>query len=50
VLTVKDRAGDVVVPVLLDDTMLPPPRGLDDPSIFVQLIEDNSFGTGVCCH
>ena len=45
VLEIKDRAGVDVIPVLWDDTMLPPPRRLDDPAIFVQLGEDNFFGT-----
>jgi hypothetical protein len=44
VLKIKDQSGNDVVPELHDDTMLPPPR-LDDPRIFVRLIEDNFFGT-----
>jgi hypothetical protein len=44
VLKIKNQAGKDVIPGLHDDTMLPPPS-LDDPSIFVQLTEDNFFGT-----
>lgn len=45
VLRLMDQTGHQVAPVVRDDTMLPPPATSNDASIFVQLTEDDFFGT-----
>jgi hypothetical protein len=42
-ITVRDSSGKIVGPETMDDTMLPPPKRNDDPSIFVRLKEDGDF-------
>lgn len=46
VLHLRDSAGREVRPTVMDDTMLPPPKSLDDKGIFVELKAEEIFGLG----
>jgi hypothetical protein len=43
VIWVRNEQGQIVRPVLLDDTLLPPPPDNNDPKMFVQLQEQGDF-------
>lgn len=43
VIRIRDEHGNEVAPVLRDDTMLPPPRNVNDPNIFVRLRDHGDF-------
>lgn len=45
VLTLRDESGKEIAPVLMDDTVLPPPPRNDDPTMFIKLGANNFFGT-----
>ena len=45
VLTLRDQSGEEIEPLLHDDTLLPPPPRKDDASMFVQLMQDDFYGT-----
>lgn len=46
VLRLRDGKGKEVRPAVVDDTMLPPPKSLDDKGIFVELKAEEIFGLG----